>query len=153
MPLRAHENILVFYQTLPTYNPQKIKTDKLHSFHGKNKGTTNIYPIRGAKSETFVYKDDGWRYPWDVQKFQTVNTSSEDKCHPTQKPVALCEYLIRTYSNEGETVLDNCMGSGTTAVAAINTGRHFIGFEKEKNYFDIAQKRINDARAQIKLEL
>ena len=77
---------------------------------------------------------------------------SATKFHPTQKPTALCEYLIKTYTNPGELVLDNCMGSGTTAVAAINTGRHFIGFEKEKKYFDIAQKRIALAQAQTRLD-
>ena len=78
---------------------------------------------------------------------------SQMKHHTNEKPVALCEYLIRTYTNEGETVLDNCMGSGTTAVAAINAGRRFIGFEKEKSYYDIAMKRIESARAQIRLAL
>ena len=98
---------------------------------------------------------NGSRYPRDMVKFDmpTVLYGKGEIFHPTQKPVALCEYLIRTYTNEGETVLDNCMGSGTTAVAAINNRRHFIGFEKEKKYFDIALKRIEGAKAQIRLGL
>ena len=84
--------------------------------------------------------NDGRRYPLSVEVF----TPDRDKFHPTQKPVALCEYLIKTYTNPGGTVLDNCMGSGTTAVACINTGRNFIGFELDKNYWEIANKRIED---------
>lgn len=82
------------------------------------------------------------KYPRSVLDFQKPHPA----IHPTQKPVSLVEYLIKTYTNEGELVLDNCMGSGTTAVAAINTGRRFIGFELQKEYFDIANKRIDEAR-------
>lgn len=142
MPLRAHENILIFYQSPPTYNPQKTKAERKHINHGRNKDNCNIYSIRGVKSENYIYKDDGYRFPRDVQKFQTPNTSSGKVFHPTQKPIDLLEYLIKTYTNEGELVLDNCIGSGSTAVAAINTNRNFIGFETDKKYFDIANKRI-----------
>lgn len=91
------------------------------------------------------YKDDGTRFPSQVLKFNRVpNTQT---VHPTQKPVALCEYLIRTYTNEGDTILDNCMGSGSTGVACMNTGRNFIGIEKEESYFKIAQERIAEAQS------
>ena len=147
MPLRAHENILVFYKLLPTYNPQKRKAEKIHSPHGQNQNTTRCYTIRGSKSKTYQYKDDGLRFPLDVQMFKIPNTTkSSTLYHPTQKPVDLLEYLIKTYTNEGETVLDNCIGSGSTAVACVNTGRNFIGFETEKEYFDIACKRIEEAQ-------
>ena len=153
MPLRAHENILVFYQKLPTYNPQKTKAEKKCSCRSRNKDTCNVYSIRGRKSEKYIYKDDGYRFPKDIQKFQTPNTTSGRVVHPTQKPVDLLEYLIKTYTNEGELVLDNCIGSGSTAVAAINTNRNFIGFETDKKYFDIACKRIKEVRAAKEMEL
>jgi site-specific DNA-methyltransferase (adenine-specific) len=135
MPLKKHENILVFYRRLPTYNPQfetgkpyKIKRNKpkLNSVYGKT-GTNN----------GFISINDGKRYPTTELKF-----SKETGLHPTQKPVALFEYLIKTYTNEGETVLDNCMGSGTTAIACINTNRNYIGFELDENYYNIANERI-----------
>lgn len=87
---------------------------------------------------------DGTRYPRSVVKFKHETKPA----HPTQKPVALMEYLIRTYTNEGDTVLDNCMGSGTTGVACVNTNRRFIGIELDQDYFDIAKQRIEDARTQ-----
>ena len=153
MPLRVHENILVFYKKLPTYNPQKVKAKKIHaSSRKRNKDKVRCYTIRGLKSETYEYKDDGWRFPVDVQKFDTPNTKR--KCyHPTQKPVDLLEYLIKTYTNEGELVLDNCIGSGSTAVAAINTNRNFLGFETDSNYCEIANKRIEDAYSARKMRL
>jgi len=141
MPLRAHENILVFYRKLPTYNPQKTKATKGHS-RSNNKVKTKCYPIRGKNSETYVYNDDGTRFPFDVQKFKTPNTTSEKPIHSTQKPVDLCEYLIKTYTNEGEVVFDACMGSGTTAIAAINTNRQFLGFELDKEYYEKSLERI-----------
>ena len=101
----------------------------------------------------YIYKDDGYRFPKDIQKFQTPHTASGRVVHPTQKPVDLLEYLIKTYTNEGELVLDNCIGSGSTAVAAINTNRNFIGFETDKKYFDIACKRIKEVRAAKEMEL
>ena len=91
----------------------------------------------------YEYKDNGFRYPKDVLKFNRVN--KRDVLHPTQKPVELLEYLIKTYSNEGDVILDNTMGSGSTGVACVNTNRNFIGIEKEDNYFNIAQERINEA--------
>jgi site-specific DNA-methyltransferase (adenine-specific) len=134
MPLKDHENVLVFYKKPPTYNPQMrtgfkpYETKKGH--HGSNYGTD-----KGA-----VTKSEGERYPLTTIKFNR----DSDKLHPTQKPVALFEYLIKTYSNEGDIVLDNCMGSGTTAVACVRTNRNFIGFETEPTYVEIANKRLDN---------
>ena len=132
MPLKDHENILVFYKKPPTYNPQMrtgFKPYETKQGHlGSNYGS-------GVES---VAKSNGERYPLTTMKFQRDSS----KLHPTQKPVALFEYLIKTYTDEGETILDNVMGSGTTAIAAINTKRNFIGFELDENYFNIANERI-----------
>lgn len=138
MPMKAHENILVFYKKLPVYNPQKTKGHKpvnkyiKHQDDGSNYGKTNIGISGGGSTE---------RYP------RSVLTFSSDKqrlsLHPTQKPVELFEYLIKTYSNEDDVVLDNCIGSGTTAIACINTNRNFIGFENNEEYFNIAIERID----------
>lgn len=137
MPLKDHENILVFYKKLPTYNPQMRKGFKPYKTKQGHLGT-NYGP--GVESTTV---SNGERYPITTLK---INRDS-DKLHPTQKPVALFEYLIRTYTNEGEVVLDNCIGSGTTAVAAINTNRRFIGIEKESEYVEIGNRRISEALA------
>lgn len=94
-----------------------------------------------------VYYESTERYPRSIQVFSTDTQNSS--LHPTQKPLALLEYLIRTYTNEGETVLDNCIGSGTTAVACINLNRHFIGFEKSEKYYNIACKRISMLRENL----
>lgn len=137
MPLKAHENILVFYKKLPTYNPQWA--------HGKPyKCASGTHSKNYGKQENCTITiSDGRRYPTDIVKIG--RTETDRHLHPTQKPVALLEYLIKTYTNEGETVLDNCMGSGSTCVAAINTNRHYIGFELDEKYFDIADKRIKEA--------
>ncbi len=140
MPLKAHENIIVFYGQHPIYNPQfyqgtpykKEERDPKSSNYGKTRAHHTIC-------------DDGKRYPRDIVKFSNPSWGNDKGLHPTQKPVALLEYLIKTYTNEGETVLDNCMGSGSTGVACVNTGRDFIGIELDKGYFDIAKKRIEDA--------
>lgn len=131
-PLKDHENVLVFYETPPTYNPQMRQGFK--PYKTTKGGETSNYNASGIV-ET---ESNGERYPVTVLEFQR----DKDKLHPTQKPVALMEYLIRTYSNEGDTVLDNCMGSGTTGVACVNTGRRFVGMEQEAKYFDIAINRI-----------
>ena len=132
MPLRAHENILVFYKKLPTYNPQKTKGKPYKAKSGV-KTSTNY----GSFDGSWHTDSDGERFPTDVLKYPAVR-----QFHPTQKPVELLEYLIKTYTNEGDIVLDNCMGSGSTCVAAINTNRHYIGFELDEGYFEIAKKRI-----------
>ena len=141
MPLRAHENILVFYKALPTYNPQKTHGNKRKistATHKRNSKSTSNYGAYNA--HTYDSTD---RFPTSVLRFSTDKQKSA--LHPSQKPVALLEYLINTYTNEGETVLDNCMGSGSTGVACVNTSRKFIGIEIDDNYFTIAKERIANA--------
>ncbi len=132
MPMKRHENILVFYKKCPTYNPQKTKGKP---YICKNHGLSNNYNSFKVYYET---KNDGFRYPQDI-----IRVPRTRGLHPTQKPVALLEYFIKTYTNEGDTVLDNCMGSGSTGVACVNTNRNFIGMELDENYFNIAKERIN----------
>jgi site-specific DNA-methyltransferase (adenine-specific) len=135
MPMKAHENVLVFYRKLPTYNPQKTPGDfyKVQSAHGSSN--------YGAQQKTESAM--AGRYPLSIQTF---SIDKHNQVHPTQKPVALMAYLVKTYSNPGDVVLDCCMGSGTTGVAAIANGRDFIGMERDPDYFAIAKKRINQAR-------
>lgn len=135
MPLKLHENILVFYKKPPVYNPQfgdGKPYAATHSINSSNYG----------KHNAVTTKSDGKRFPVDVVKFQRDSS----RVHPTQKPVSLCEYLIKTYTNPGDVVLDNCIGSGTTAVACIRTGRNFIGFESNKDYYDIAVERVKETK-------
>lgn len=139
MPLKAHENILVFYKKLPIYKPQ-MRGGEPYIRRQSKQHTTNY----GYFAYTEL-KNDGTRFPRDVLKIQWRRPFG-GTLHPTQKPVSLCEYFIKTYTNTGAVILDPFMGSGTTAVAAINTGRRFIGFEREQDYFDIAQKRITEAQ-------
>lgn len=142
MPMRAHENILCFYKRLPTYNPQMVMGKPYHRAHAPG-------AIYGAQREVSPTASDGSRYPRDIQKFN--NADRREAFHPTQKPVALLEYLIRTYTDPGQVVLDNCMGSGSTGVACANTGRDFIGMELDPGYFEIAKKRIEEAEANAEL--
>lgn len=137
MPMKIHENVLVFYDTLPTYNPQFTKGEP-YVIHCDGHSTNYGYQA-GA-----VIVNEGIRYPQDIIEY----TSEMDTFHPTQKPVDLLRYLILTYTNEGDTVLDNCMGSGTTAIACIKERRHFIGFELSKEYFDKAVRRIKNEQRQ-----
>ncbi len=139
MPLRNHEDIAVFYRSLPTYNPQKWKGEPSHTRGNlKGKTTNQCY----GKFDPSAVEDDlsGMKYPISIIDIDKEHDKSN--FHPTQKPVALLEYLIKTYSNEGETVLDNCMGSGTTAIAAIRTKRNFIGFELNAEYYHKSLERI-----------
>ena len=136
MPLKKTENILVFYKKLPTYNPQM--TEGSAYTIKRNYNDNEIFGKTGTK-DGYVTKNTGMRYPTNLIKF---NRELQNRFHPTQKPVALCEYLIKTYTNEGELVLDNCMGSGTTAIACKNTNRNYIGFELDKKYYEIANERI-----------
>lgn len=143
MPMKAHENILIFYKKPPTYNPQKTsgherKVSKAE--HKTNCKESEVYN-KGQKLTTYDSTD---RYPRSVQLFKSDKQKS--KLHPTQKPLELMEYLIKTYTNENDLVLDNTMGSGTTGVAAVNTNRNFIGIEMDETYFDIATKRINNLK-------
>lgn len=138
-PLRAHENVLVFYKAQPVYNPQKTKGHERKTAKRKDIGSEHY----GKQLKIPAY-DSTERYPRSVQVFSS--DKQRKGLHPTQKPVALCEYLIRTYTNVGDLVLDNCMGSGTTGVACINTNRNFIGIEMDADYFDIARNRIFEAK-------
>ena len=135
-PAKLHENILVFYKKQPIYNPQmqegKPYTDK------PRKRTMGI--IDDAIGMKKAIENKGERYPSSVQKYSNGNNGTQ---HPTQKPLELMEYLIKTYTNEGDMVLDNTMGSGTTGVACKKTGRHFIGIEKDEKYFEIAVSRVS----------
>lgn len=134
------ETISVFYKKQPTYNPQmSIYTGPKRTNKVKN-GKLGILTDNQNK-KVYEYKDNGLRYPTQILKFQRDCLICN--LHPTQKPVALLEYLIKTYTNEKETVLDNCMGSGSTGVACINTNRNFIGFELDEKYFNIAKERLN----------
>ena len=140
MPMKSVENIAIFYNKLPTYNPQgivKIKNKTIRNHSTKiNKTSIGLSTHNGGRlGDSYTQSFTG--YP-----NQTLIFSNEKGLHPTQKPVALIEYLIKTYTNEWDTVLDFTMGSGTTAIACINTNRNYIGFELDKWYFDIANERI-----------
>ena len=141
-PMRNHEIISVFYKKQCTYNPQKTFGHKLKQSYRRKELQTEVY---GEMKNDYSYSSTE-RYPRSIQVFSTDTQNSS--LHPTQKPVALCEYLIKTYTNEGETVLDNCMGSGTTGVACKNLNRNFIGFELDNKYFNIAKERINNAQTE-----
>ena len=145
-PLRYVEEVLVFSKGIPLYNPQMQPREEKDK--RKNKLTSSLLKNEniGINEKTDKYQDrlksglNDFIYPRNYQKFN----NRTDGLHPTQKPVALLEYLIKTYTLEGETVLDNCMGSGSTGVACINTKRNFIGIEKDVKYFEIAKKRIEE---------
>lgn len=141
MPLRNHEDIAVFYRKQPTYHAQKTTGHERKvstAQHKRNSKVTTDYGTHKLSSY-----DSTERFPLSVVRFP--KDTQKSSMHPTQKPVALLEYLIRTYTDENDVVLDNCMGSGSTGVACINTNRRFIGIELDSNYYEIAQKRISDA--------
>lgn len=141
-PLRNHENILIFSKGSTTYNPQKWKGKPY--FRGETNGKSGCYSYYGkhvSKSE------EGLRYPNSI--LFGISNAKKGGLHPTQKPVALFEYLIRTYTNPGELVLDNCMGSGTTAVACIRSDRDYIGFELDKGYCEAAQARAREEKCDL----
>lgn len=139
MPLRTHENIEIFYRKPPTYNPQMT--------HGHQRKTATAYGTResdgsscyGREERNYTY-DSTDRYPVDVLQYSTGDKAK--RLHPTQKPVDLLEYLVKTYTNPGETILDNCMGAGSTGIACMNTGREFVGIELDPEYYQIAKERI-----------
>jgi site-specific DNA-methyltransferase (adenine-specific) len=141
MPMKSHENILIFYKKLPTYNPIKTKNHKRKvstAHHKRNTSTGEIY----GKCDNFSDYDSTERYPRSVQVF--ASDKQKLNLHSTQKPLALCEYLIKTYTNEGDLVLDNVCGSGTTGVAAKRLNRNFILMEKDEEIYNIAKKRIEN---------
>ena len=133
-PLKKHEIISVFYRKQPTYNPQGLQ--EFGRINSRGSSGDNW-----SEPSSNYYVQKYTNYPTQLLEFP----SDTDKYHPTQKPVALLEYLIKTYTNPGEVVLDNCMGSGTTAVACINTGRNFIGFELNADYHAVALQRVSEA--------
>ena len=135
-PLNDNETVSIFYKKQCTYNPQMTVAEKVYKRGIVTRNKSDCY----GSERSFRQEDTGKRYPKRIQYFN--NNFTREQLHPTQKPVALFEYLIKTYTNTGELVLDNCMGSGTTAIACMNTGRNFIGFEMDKGYYDIACDRI-----------
>lgn len=139
-PMNCIEMVSVFYQKTPTYNPQMRKRESPRV--SKNNATQSVY---GKSVEHFTGDTLQEKFPINLVRF-SKSSKAELVNHPTQKPVALLEYLIRTYTNDGETVLDFTMGSGSTGVACVNTNRNFIGIELDEGYFKIAEKRIEDAR-------
>jgi site-specific DNA-methyltransferase (adenine-specific) len=157
MPFKRHEIVSVFYKKQPTYNPQmqdysestkkKFKNgDKLNTDKQKENRTGEITKIKRTDYKIDYNKGT---YPTSVKFFKRPHTANGNSLHPTQKPVALMEYLIKTYTNENETVLDFTMGSGTTMVACQNTNRNGIGIEMDDNYFEIAKKRIEDNKMKL----
>jgi site-specific DNA-methyltransferase (adenine-specific) len=148
-PMKYHENILIFYKKQPVYNKQMIertgggknryKTGVNHS-NRKMQGSEKVY----SNENDITFYDQNLKNPSMILDFDTGRR--QDLVHPTQKPIRLIEWLIKTYTNEGDTVLDNCMGSGTTGVACINLNRNFIGIELDDEYFEIAKQRISEAQ-------
>ena len=136
MPLKLTENILVFYKKLPTYNPQGVVDLEKPVVISKSSDSRNY----GLKEKMYIKTQKN--FPKNLLKF----ARDKERFHPTQKPVALLEYLVQTYTNENDVVLDNCMGSGSTGVACMNTNRNFIGIELDQNYFETATHRINEAK-------
>ena len=140
-PLQEHESVLVFTANgeKVNYYPIKEKIEKIKKIkRNGNNGNSETSPLKYSDNRVSIYTE---KYPTSIKKFK------RDKgLHPTQKPVALLEYLIKTYTREGETVLDNCMGSGSTGVACVNTNRKFIGIEKDEEYFEIACNRIKEVK-------
>lgn len=139
MPLRQHELILVFYKRLPTYNPQKtaghppVNRFTKHTSDGPCYGKTRRGIRGGGQTD---------RHPTSIWEIAVTNNDSKEHVHPTQKPVELFERIIRTYTNPGDVVLDNCIGSGTTAIAAVRSGRRWIGMESSKKWYRHATKRV-----------
>ena len=145
-PGKRHESVLVFYKKQPVYNPQMRAGEPYVDKRKSRKQSEGTYGNININNTTLT--NTGTRYPKSVISFSNVKSG---KMHPTQKPTELFEYLIKTYTNKGEIVLDNCMGSGTTAIACLNTDRQYIGFELDKGYYDIAQDRIKNHKQQLSL--
>lgn len=139
-PICKHENIIVFGKGKIMYNPQLIDGEPYYRKRKENTGNKPNNHALGVTSESETI-NTGFRYPSTIQFFQQ-KWRRQDQIHPTQKPIKLLEWLILSYSNEDDTILDNCMGSGSTGVACFNTNRNFIGIEKDDNYFEIAKNRI-----------
>jgi site-specific DNA-methyltransferase (adenine-specific) len=157
-PMKYHENILVFSYGKTTYNPifeerSEVGKDRLKNSGKILDGSNNTSQFMSFKRGQGIYReyDKEKVYPKSVQKIGSVPNCNGTKLHPTQKPVALFEYLIKTYTNKGDLVLDNCAGSGTTAIASMNTNRDYICCELDKDYYEAATKRIKEYKLQGKL--
>lgn len=140
-PAKVIETINVFYKKQCIYNPQMIKYEGPKRTNKIKDGKLGVL-VDSQNRKPYEYQDNGVRYPLQIVQFKRDILTSN--LHPTQKPLALMEYLVKTYTNEGDTVLDFTMGSGTTGVACKNLNRNFIGIEKDKHYFEIAEERINE---------
>ena len=145
MPMKKHEHILVFGESGSVYNPQMESGEPYHRKWTPNKNNNHKYGIEGVQTN-----NQGTRHPTTILDFPQ-QWRRQDQLHPTQKPVELLQWLVRSYSNPVDIVLDNCMGSGTTAIACIKENRHFIGFELSKEYYEKAEKRIEAEQSQLKL--
>lgn len=139
-PMRCIEDICVFYKKAPVYNPQGLIT--LENSKVRQKKYTDRDRIYKHNTLLKQFQQKYTNYPVNFLEFDNEAVSNKNRFHPTQKPVKLLEYLIKTYTNTGDVVLDNCMGSGSTGVACVNTGRRFIGMELDDGYYEIARKRI-----------
>jgi DNA modification methylase len=153
-PMKNHELITVFYKKQCTYNPQKeprlLNDDSKKRMNYKFSSTKGKNRLQGGIPKVeFVPEDAKLCYPKSVQFFKSVSNNKRE--HPTQKPIELLKYLVGTYSNKNDTILDFSMGSGTTGVACVQTGRNFIGIEIEPKYYEIAEKRIKEAQMQFRL--
>ena len=144
MPLRVHENILIFYSTLPTYNPQKFLGEKNHKTRGSEK-KSNVYGSERREDNSEILGN--WKFPKSILEIEKVPSLLVTV--PTQKPIELFKYLVLTYTNIGEVVLDNCIGSGTTAIACEQINRKWIGIEKDLEIYKIAKNRIIQERRKI----
>lgn len=155
-PLKQHETILVFYKSQPIYNPQPTLKNTKGLMSQKNINKSHQTETIEKSNLIQSNNENEFGFPKTIlNDIPIMNNLSKDKSglHPTQKPVALFNYLIRTYTNTNDIVLDNCIGSGTTAIACLETGRNYIGCELDKNYFEIAQNRINEYSKQLKFDL
>ena len=154
MPMKAHEYVMVFYKKLPVYNPQFTSGHKPMNAVGAKENVEAPKKTRNYNHVDTVLGNPGgqtWRHPRTVIDIPVINNDNGAKWHPTQKPVALCEYFINTYSNEGDVVLDNTMGSGSTGVACMRTNRKFVGMEMDQSYFNKAKEWINREANELKL--
>jgi site-specific DNA-methyltransferase (adenine-specific) len=152
VPLKAHEYVLIFYKKMPTYNPQFTYGHKPMNSVNPKQNIPKPNKLRNyGHMENHIGNPGGStkRYPRSVIKISVINNDNSDKWHPTQKPVELAEYFIKTYSNEGDVVLDNAMGSGSTGVACVNAKRKFVGIEMNKEYFDKAKLWIEKSKNTI----
>lgn len=141
-PMPAHESVLIFGKAKTTYNPQMVEGKPYNDIRNNERRRNQDDGHKLGYTGIIEIKNDGFRYPLSV--IEHPHTQIPNSLHPTQKPVGLMEWLIKSYTNEGDTVLDNCMGSASTGEACINTGRFFIGIEKDENYYEVAHKRLSE---------